>query len=400
MQCARKITEDMYWVGGNDRRIALFENVYPVPEGMSYNSYVVLDEKTVLLDTVDKAVSGIFFENLTYVLNGRPLDYLIVNHMEPDHCASIAETVMLYPDVKIVGNAKTIAMIKQFFDFDIDSRAITVKEGDTLNTGKHTFNFVLAPMVHWPEAMVTYDAADKILYSADAFGTFGAINGNIFADEVNFETEKLSEARRYYTNIVGKYGAPVQTLLKKASALEIKMICPLHGLIWRENISWFIDKYNTWSSYAPEEKAVVIAYATIYGGTENAAEILASALAENGVKNIRMYDVSVTHPSVVLSECFRASHIVFASPTYNAGIFCNMETVITELKAHAFQNRTAAVIENGSWALSSGKLIRAALEEMKNITIIGENISVKSAVKEEQRAQLEALAKQIAKELI
>ncbi len=400
MQCARKITEDMYWVGGNDRRIALFENVYPVPEGMSYNSYVVLDEKTVLLDTVDKAVSGIFFENLTYVLNGRPLDYLIVNHMEPDHCASIAETVMLYPDVKIVGNTKTIAMIKQFFDFDIDSRAITVKEGDTLNTGKHTFNFVLAPMVHWPEAMVTYDAADKILYSADAFGTFGAINGNIFADEVNFETEKLSEARRYYTNIVGKYGAPVQTLLKKASALEIKMICPLHGLIWRENIGWFIDKYNTWSSYAPEEKAVVIAYATIYGGTENAAEILASALAENGVKNIAMYDVSVTHPSVVLSECFRASHIVFASPTYNAGIFCNMETVITELKAHAFQNRTAAVIENGSWALSSGRLIRAALEEMKNITVIGENISVKSTVKEGQRTQLKALAEQIAKELI
>lgn len=396
MHCERKITEDIYWVGGSDRRLALFENVYPIPDGVSYNSYLVLDEKTVLLDTVDKAVSGVFFENIEAVLGGRSLDYLIVNHMEPDHCSAIGELVLRYPEVKIVGNPKTAAMLGQFFSFDAAGRFVTVKEGDTLDTGRHKFSFYFAPMVHWPEVMVTYDSADGVLYSADAFGTFGALNGNIFADEVDFENKYLDEARRYYTNIVGKYGVPVQTLLKKTAALEIKMICPLHGPIWRENIGWFVDKYAKWSSYTPEDNTVVIAYGTIYGGTQNAAEILASELAEKGVKGIKMYDVSVTHPSVILSECFRASHIVLAAPTYNGGIFTPMETLINELKAHALQNRTFALIDNGTWAAVSGKQMKAALEEMKNMTVIGETVSVKSAVSEEQYNALGKLAEEIA----
>ncbi|MDD4511134.1 MAG: FprA family A-type flavoprotein, partial [Oscillospiraceae bacterium] len=327
MYCVKKITDDMSWIGGSDRRLALFENVFPIPRGVSYNAYVVLDEKTVLLDTVDKAVSSQFFENLAHVLDGRQLDYLVVNHMEPDHCGTMSELVLRYPEVKIVANAKTVTMIKQFFDFEIDSRVIVVKEGDTLSTGRHTFTFVMAPMVHWPEAMVTYDITDKILYSSDAFGTFGAINGNLFADEVDFETEWLPDARRYYTNIVGKYGTQVQALLKKAANLEINMICSLHGPVWRKNIGWFIDKYLKWSSYTPEDQAVMIVYGSIYGNTENAANILASKLADAGVRNIAMYDASVTHPSVIVSEAFRCSHLVFASATYNAGIFCNMETV-------------------------------------------------------------------------
>lgn len=400
MHNERKITEDMYLVGGSDRRLALFENVYPIPDGISYNSYLVLDEKTVLLDTVDKAVSGIFFENIEAVLGGRNLDYLIVDHMEPDHCAAIGELVLRYPDVKIVGNAKTAAMLGQFFSFDAGSRFVTVKEGDVLDTGRHKFSFYFAPMVHWPEVMVTYDSTDGILYSADAFGTFGALNGNIFADEVDFEEKLLDEARRYYTNIVGKYGVPVQTLLKKASSLEIKMICPLHGPVWRENFGFFIDKYAKWSSCTPEDNTVVIAYGTIYGGTQNAAEILASALAEKGVKGIKMYDVSVTHPSTILAECFRASHIVLAAPTYNGGVFTPMETLINELKAHALQNRTFALIENGSWAATSGKQMRAALEEMKNITVFEETVSVKSAVSEEQRNSLCKLADELAASVI
>lgn len=392
MYCVKKVTNDMYWVGASDRRIALFENVFPVPNGVSYNSYLITDEKTVLMDTVDKAVSTRFFENINAVLNGRNLDYLVVNHMEPDHCATMAELVNQYPNVKIVGNAKTITMIKQFFDFDIDSRAVIVKEGDTLSAGKHTFTFVMAPMVHWPEAMVSYDSTDKVLYSADAFGTFGAINGNLFADETDFENSCLDDARRYYTNIVGKYGMQVQALLKKAANLDIKYICPLHGPVWRENIEWYIEKYNRWSSYTPEENSVMIAYASVYGGTENAADILASMLAENGIKNIAMYDVSKAHPSEIVSQSFKYSHLVFASTTYNAGIFCNMETVLTDIKEHNLQNRTVALIENGSWAPTSGKLMAELISSMKNMNIIENRITIKSTIKDDQFAQLKELA--------
>ena len=399
MHCVKKVTDDLYWIGGSDRRLALFENVYPIPRGVSYNSYVLLDEKTVLLDTVDASISGLFFENLEYVLDGRTLDYLIVNHMEPDHCAIIGDVVRRYPDVKLVCNAKTVPMLKQFFDFPVEDRTVIVKEMDTLCTGKHTFAFVMAPMVHWPEAMVSYDTVDKILFSADGFGTFGAINGNLFADEVNFERDWLDDARRYFINIVGKYGVQVQNLLKKAATLEIKMICPLHGPIWRENLGWFIEKYDTWSSYKPEDQAVMIAYASIYGNTENAAEILASKLADKGVKNIAMYDVSVTDPSVIVSESFRCSHLVFAAPSYNGGIFTKMETVLSELKAHSLQNRTVAIMENGTWAPVAGKQMREIFAGMKNIELLEEGVTIRSAVKEAQETSLEALAEKIASSL-
>lgn len=399
MHCVKKVTDDLYWIGGSDRRLALFENVYPIPRGVSYNSYVLLDEKTVLLDTVDASISGLFFENLEYVLNGRTLDYLIVNHMEPDHCAVIGDVVRRYPDVKLVCNAKTVPMLKQFFNFPVEDRTVIVKEMDTLCTGKHTFVFVMAPMVHWPEAMVSYDTVDKILFSADGFGTFGAINGNLFADEVNFERDWLDDARRYFINIVGKYGVQVQNLLKKAATLEIKMICPLHGPVWRENLGWFIEKYDTWSSYKPEDQAVMIAYASIYGNTENAAEILASKLADKGVKNIAMYDVSVTDPSVIVSESFRCSHLVFAAPSYNGGIFTKMETVLSELKAHSLQNRTVAIMENGTWAPVAGRQMREIFAGMKNIELLEEGVTIRSAVKEAQEASLEALAEKIASSL-
>lgn len=399
MHCVKKVTDDLYWIGGSDRRLALFENVYPIPRGVSYNSYVLLDEKTVLLDTVDASISGLFFENLEYVLNGRTLDYLIVNHMEPDHCAVIGDVVRRYPDVKLVCNAKTVPMLKQFFNFPVEDRTVIVKEMDTLCTGKHTFAFVMAPMVHWPEAMVSYDTVDKILFSADGFGTFGAINGNLFADEVNFERDWLDDARRYFINIVGKYGVQVQNLLKKAATLEIKMICPLHGPVWRENLGWFIEKYDTWSSYKPEDQAVMIAYASIYGNTENAAEILASKLADKGVKNIAMYDVSVTDPSVIVSESFRCSHLVFAAASYNGGIFTKMETVLSELKAHSLQNRTVAIMENGTWAPVAGRQMREIFGSMKNIELLEEGVTIRSAVKEAQEASLEALAEKIASSL-
>lgn len=399
MHCVKKVTDDLYWIGGSDRRLALFENVYPIPRGVSYNSYVLLDEKTVLLDTVDASISGLFFENLEYVLNGRTLDYLIVNHMEPDHCAVIGDVVRRYPDVKLVCNAKTVPMLKQFFNFPVEDRTVIVKEMDTLCTGKHTFAFVMAPMVHWPEAMVSYDTVDKILFSADGFGTFGAINGNLFADEVNFERDWLDDVRRYFINIVGKYGVQVQNLLKKAATLEIKMICPLHGPVWRENLGWFIEKYDTWSSYKPEDQAVMIAYASIYGNTENAAEILASKLADKGVKNIAMYDVSVTDPSVIVSESFRCSHLVFAAPSYNGGIFTKMETVLSELKAHSLQNRTVAIMENGTWAPVAGRQMREIFAGMKNIELLEEGVTIRSAVKEAQEASLEALAEKIASSL-
>lgn len=391
MYCVKKITEDMYWIGASDRRLELFENVYPIPKGVSYNSYVILDEKTVLLDTVDHSVCSQFLENLEHVLDGRTLDFIIVNHMEPDHCASLAEVVIRYPEVKFVGNAKTFAMMKQFFDFDVDNRAVVIKEGDTISTGKHTLAFAMIPMVHWPEAMVTYDAYDKVLYSADAFGTFGALNGNIFADELNFEAEWLEEARRYLTNIVGKYGAQVQSALKKAAALDIEMICPLHGPVWRENLGWFIDKYQKWSTYTPEDHAVLIVYASIYGNTESAVNVLAGKISDAGEKNIAMYDVSKTDPSYILAEAFRCDRIVFACPTYNAGLFPKMETLLSELKAHNFQNRKVAVIENGTWAISAGKQMKEILSSMKNMEIYDNTLTVKSSLKRDQMEELDGI---------
>jgi len=393
MYNVREITKDLFYIGCSDRRLNLFENVYPINKGMAYNSYFLDDDKTVLFDTCDKRVSEQFFANLRGVLAGRKLDYLVVNHMEPDHCSLIADVVRENPDLTIICSVKTAQMLPQFFDFSANIQA--VKEGDTLETGHHTLTFVMAPMVHWPEVMVTYDTVDKILFSADAFGTFGALNGNIFADEVNFERDYLDEARRYYMNIVGKYGAQVQSLLKKAASLEIKTVCPLHGFIWRENFAWFLDKYNTWSSYMPEDKGVMIAYASVYGGTENAVELLAGELAKRGVKNIKIYNTSITHPSVILAEAFRCSHSVFASITYNMGIFSTMNHLIHELGAHAFQKRTVALMENGSWAPAAGKLMAEEFSKMKEITLIEPTISIKSTVKEANIEEIRVLAEKI-----
>ncbi len=391
----RKISDDVIYLGCSDRRLALFESAYPIPNGISYNSYLINDEKTILLDTVDKSCSGQFFQNLEAALDGRELNYLIVQHMEPDHCALIEDVIALYPEAKIVCSAKTVALIKQFFDFDIDSKAMVVKEGDTLSTGKHDLTFVAAPMVHWPEVIVTYDKTDKALYSADAFGSFGAINGNLFDTDINFEKDYIDEARRYYTNIVGKYGAQVQMLLKKASNLEIKTIYPLHGLIIKDNIDKFIEKYDKWSRYEAEENSVLIAYSSVYGGTENAANILAGKLADKGVKGIKMYDVSHTHSSYVLSDAFKYSHIVFATTTYNNGIFETMENLLHNIAAHCLQNRKIVLIQNGSWAPTCGSAMKAILENLKGTEIIDESVCIKSALKEEQLSELDSVADKI-----
>ena len=400
MYCVQNIHEDLLWLGASDRRLAKFENVFPIPRGVSYNSYLVLDEKTVLLDTVDQAVGERFFENLAFALAGRGLDYVVVNHMEPDHCATLGELLRRYPNVQVVGNAKTITMIGQFFDCDLTGRTLVVKEGDTLTTGRHTFTFLMAPMVHWPEVMVTYDTTDKTLFSADAFGTFGALNGNIFADEVDFQRDWLDEARRYYTNIVGKYGAQVQALLKRAAAVEIQCLCPLHGPIWRKDIAWFVDKYQTWSTYAPEDRAVAIFSGSIYGHTENAADILATNLAQKGVKNIVLYDVSHTDVSYLVSEAFRCSHLVCASATYNGEIYTPMDDFIRDLKSHGLRQRSVALIENGTWAAQSGRLMTALLESMKDMRVMEGTVTLKSSVKEAQRRSLEALADNLAAELL
>ena len=388
------ISKDLIYVGVSDRRTALFENVYPIPRGVSYNSYVLFDEKTALLDTADVTVSEQFFENVTAALNGRQLDYLIVNHMEPDHGALIAPLLLRYPQAMVVCTAKAAQMMEQFFGYK-PSNLQAVKEGDTLSLGKHNLVFTMAPMVHWPEVMMTYDDTDKVLFSADAFGTFGALSGNIYADEVNFEGEWINDARRYFVNIVGKYGQPVQTVLKKAAALDIKMICPLHGPVLRSNLEWFIGKHDVWSKYEPENKGVVIIYGSIYGHTESAALRLGTLLAQRGVKGIKAYDASRTHVSELVSECFRASHIVLASSTYNNGIFTPMENLLADLKAHDWKRRSVALIENGTWAATSGKLMRAELEQMKEITILGEMVSLKSAATPAQEEQLAALADEI-----
>ena len=400
MQCFRKVTEDLYWVGGNDRQIELFENIFPLAKGVSYNSYLLLDEQTVLFDTADYAIGKQFIENVMSVLNGRNLDYIVVNHMEPDHCSLIGELLLHYPDVKIIGNAKTFPMIEQFFSFDLTGKTLTVKEGDTFCSGKHTFRFIMSPMVHWPEAMMTYDEKDKVLFSADAFGTFNALNGNLFNDELDFNREWLDEARRYYTNIVGKYGPQVQNVLKKASSLDIQMICPLHGPVWRSNLNFIIEKHNLWSRYEPEEKGVMIAYASMYGNTENMAEILAVMLAEAGVKNIHMHNISKTHVSELISDSFKYSHIVLASPTYNNGIYPLMDNYLEDMKALSLQNRTIAVLGNGSWAPQATKLISAKIKEMKNMRLLEASVTIKSSLKEAQLEELNSLSRQIAEEVL
>ena len=399
MHSTRKVKDDLIYVGGSDRRLSRFENLFPIPKGVSYNSYVLLDEKTVLFDTADESISRQYIENVVHALNGRPLDYMVVQHMEPDHCAMIDDMLRRYPEVKMVCSAKAVGMFAQFYGTDVAARALVVKEGDKLSTGEHTLHFVMAPMVHWPEVMVTYDEKDKILFSADAFGTFGALAGNIFDDEITFDTTWMNDARRYYTNIVGKYGVQVQTLLKKAASLDIEMICPLHGPIWHKDLGLLLEKYQKWSTYEPEDKTVMIAYATMYGNTENAANVLAGMLADKGVKNIAMYDVSETDVSELVAESFRCSHLVLAAPTYNSGIQPKMEAYLSDIKALNLQNRTVAVIDNGTWAATAGKQMIGMLEGMKNMTILENPISIKAALAENQLGALEALADELAKQV-
>lgn len=399
MHSTRKVKDDLIYVGGSDRRLSRFENLFPIPKGVSYNSYVLLDEKTVLFDTADESISRQYIENVVHALNGRPLDYMVVQHMEPDHCAMIDDMLRRYPEAKMVCSAKAVGMFAQFYGTDVAARALVVKEGDKLSTGEHTLHFVMAPMVHWPEVMVTYDEKDKILFSADAFGTFGALAGNIFDDEITFDATWMNDARRYYTNIVGKYGVQVQTLLKKAASLDIEMICPLHGPIWHKDLGLLLEKYQKWSTYEPEDKTVMIAYATMYGNTENAANVLAGMLADKGVKNIAMYDVSETDVSELVAESFRCSHLVLAAPTYNSGIQPKMEAYLSDIKALNLQNRTVAVIDNGTWAATAGKQMIGTLEGMKNMTILENTISIKSALAENQLGALEALADELAKQV-
>jgi len=391
-----KITQDMYWIGASDRRLALFEGVYSVPTGVSYNSYLVLDDKTVVFDTVDKAVTEPFIDNITFLLAGRPLDYLVVDHMEPDHTAAILMLAQRYPDMRIVCTDKAKTMMGQFFDLDLSGRIQTVGEGDTLKTGRHVFAFCMAPMVHWPEVMVSYDTVDKILYSADAFGAFGALSGQLYADQIDFEHDWLDEARRYYANIVGKYGPQVMALLDKAAKLDIRMICPLHGPVWRSHLNWLINKYIQWASYTPEVNGVLIVYASIYGHTANAADILASELDRRGVLHVKEYDASVTHTSTIVSEAFKYSHIVFASSTYNMGVFYAMENVLADFKAHQITNRTIALIENGSWAPASGRLMRQVITAMPGLKLLDDTFTIKSALKADTHKQLLALADAIA----
>ena len=393
----RNVLDNVFYLGSSDRRLNLFENAFPVPNGVSYNSYLVVDEKTVLLDMVDKSVSKAFFENLEHALGDKKLDYVVINHMEPDHTATLEELVYRYPEVTIVGNAKTFTFIKQFFTFDITNKTLEVKEGATLSSGQHTFSFYMAPMVHWPEVMVTYEHEHKILFSADAFGTFGALSGNIFADEYDYKTEWPAEARRYYSNIVGKYGPQTLALLKKAANLDIDYICPLHGPIWREKegISWIIDKYSHWAGYIPESDDVVIFYGSIYGGTEDASNHLAAELAKRGAKNIKMYDVSTIDPSYMLAEAFRAKKLVFAASTYNLDIFPKMEILIDDLIAHGLQNRIVALMENGTWAITANKKMKELISGMKNMTILEETVSIKSSLKAEQMPEIGKLAQAI-----
>ena len=398
MHCVRNVTKDLVWVGADDRRLAMFEGVYDVRDGVSYNSYLLLDEKTVLFDTADRAVCDQFFENVEAALAGRKLDYLVVQHMEPDHAALIQDLVLRHPELKILCSRMAKGMMEQFFTFDVSGRTLAMKEGDTLETGRHTLTFVMAPMVHWPEVMLTYDLTDKILFSADAFGTFGALNGHLFSDEVDFFGDYLDEARRYYTNIVGKYGDQVQAVLKKAAGLELAMVCPLHGFVWRSHFGDLLEKYLRWSSYKPEEQGVMIAYASVYGNTENAANLLACRLAERGV-TVRMFDVSVTPASYVLAAAFRYSHLVFAAPTYNAGIFVTMENLLHDIANHQLRNRKVAFLENGSWAPTSGRQMAELILPLRGMEQLTPTVSLRSSVKPDKAAEIEALADVIARDL-
>lgn len=378
-----KISNSVVYIGVNDKTIDLFESQYKVPNGVSYNSYVILDEKVAVMDTVDKRVTEQWLENLSQALNGRGVDYLVVSHLEPDHASNIQKLAELYPNMKIVGNAKIFSMLPQFFTMDFSDRSVVVKEGDTLSLGSHTLQFFMAPMVHWPEVMVEYEQSEKILFSADGFGKFGALD---------VEEDWTDEARRYFINIVGKYGTQVQNLLKKAATLDIQTICPLHGPVLKENLGYYIDKYLTWSSYEPEEEGVVIAYASIHGNTAKAAEKMAEILKEKGAKAVRSFDLARDDMAEAVSEAFRYDKLILMSPTYDGALFPCMEDFLYHLKVKTYKKRTVGIVENGSWAPMAGKLMKAYLETLKDIQICEPVVSIKSVMKEADEKNLEALA--------
>ncbi len=398
MYNVRKVTEDLYWIGANDHRLALFENIHPIPRGVSYNSYLLLDEKTVLFDTIDWSSGRQFLENIEGVLDGRSLDYMVINHVEPDHAASIGEILVRYPDITVVSNEKAFMLMSQF-GFGIGDNRVEVSEGDVISFGKHTITFVQAPMVHWPEAMVSFDTTNGVLFSADAFGSFGALDGILFSDEADFDRDWIDDARRYYTNIVGKYGPHVQALLQKAGSIDIKMVCPLHGPLWRKDLGYFIEKYDKWSRYEPEENGVLIVYASMYGNMESAAQRLASMLTAKGVEKIAVYDVSNTHVSHLIAETFKYSHIVLASVTYNLGIYPLMHNYLMDMKALNMQDRTVAIMEGGSWAPKAGVLMEELLDEMKQMTVLNEKVTVLSKLSDSSAAEMEQMADAIVESL-
>ena len=389
----RQVCQDIWYVGASDRAADRFEKQYPVPNGMSFNSYLLMDRQTVLFDTVDQSVREVFLRNVETLLDGRKLDFLVIHHMEPDHAATIAEVLRRWPKCQAVCTPAAKKLLSQFFGPEIAKRAQEIRDGISMMVGKHILSFHLAPMVHWPEVMVTYDRTSETLFSADAFGTFGALDGNLFADQGSFDRQ-VDEYRRYYTNIVGKYGGPVQQLLQKAGKLEIQRICPLHGPIWRRDLPLLLDKYQKWSTYTPEEQSVVIAYASIYGNTELACQALADALSEKGCRQVKLMDVSREHSSYVIAEAFRCSHLVLASVTYNGGLFPDMENLIHQLKHHGLKNRTIALMENGSWAPVAARKMDELLTGSDN-HVMGKKISLLSTLKRSQRAELEELAEAI-----
>ncbi|HIX28593.1 MAG TPA: FprA family A-type flavoprotein [Candidatus Blautia stercoravium] len=378
-----KISDSVVFIGVNDKTIDLFESQYKVPKGVSYNSYVILDEKVAVMDTVDKRATDPWLENLDKALGGRSVDYLVISHLEPDHASNIQRLAEKYPDMKLVGNAKIFSMLPQFFDFDFSERKVVVKEGDTLSLGSHTLQFFMAPMVHWPEVMVEYEQSEKILFSADGFGKFGTL------DE---EEDWTDEARRYFINIVGKYGVQVQNLLKKAATLDIQTICPLHGPILKENLGFYIDKYLTWSSYEPEEDGVVIAYASIHGNTAKAAEKMGEIFTGKGAKAVRLFDLSRDDMSEAVSCAFRYDKLVVMAPTYDGALFPAMEDFLYHLKVKTYKKRKVGIVENGSWAPMAGKLMRAYLEDMKDMEICEPVVSIKSVMKEADVQNMETLA--------
>ncbi len=395
---AAPIRDDIYWIGGDDRTASIFEGSFPIPEGVSYNSYLIKDEKTCLLDTCDASIASAFWRNLRTALGDRNLDYFVINHMEPDHGAGIVRVLETWPDVTVVGNSKTFDMLRNFYDLE-PRNTMVVAEGDELSTGRHTLRFYFAVMVHWPEVMFTYDVNERILFSADAFGTFRTLSGALYADETDFDREYLDEARRYYSNIVGKYGSKVQAVLKKLDGVPVDMICPLHGPIWRKDLDYIIGKYNLWSRYEPEEKGIVIGYMSMYGNTAAVADRLAILLKERGVANVTMYDVSRTHPSYLVSDAFRFTNIVLAAPTYNNALHPAMSAAIEDMENMAVQNRNYSVIGNGSWAPQSPAIMEKRLSAMKDMRQVGSTFVIKSALKADQLPELEKLADDIAASL-